>query len=305
MATPERTWPSIARKVATWRIRRREKLSDDELATIQAVVGNQSIEWINDHYWPAWLGLRYLSWLQLLAVYPPRSWRPPAMLEGREQIEKALAAGCGAILWTPPFAFNDLFTKAAVAQADLKASLVLRPSHGFTGSRFGRSILNPIYTRIERRYLRDMILLSDGSEASALDEVKARLADNQLIIVYAVPLGRRLAIRPLGDGQIRIATGILNLACETKCAVLPTFTLRRNNGQVVTTIHEGLPMPSDRSRAEVIEQMLDRYVPLLEAAVRDYPEQLSYPLSQADGQLLIESPLTYPPNSMQPLQHSQ
>ncbi len=288
MVLPERRWPDVAHRIAEWRIRRRERLSDDELATIQAVVGERSREWVERQYWPTWLAYRYLSWLQLLAVYPPRAWRPNSRLEGNEHIEHALAAGRGAILWTAPFAFNDLFTKVALANAGYQASLLRRPSHGFSDTEFGRRFLNPLYVRIERRFLRDDIVLIDGQAGQALDELKGRLSRNELIIVYAVPIGRRIATRSMENGELRLATGALSLACNVGAAVLPVFTVRRVDGETVTQVSPALPMQHGKSRAQNIDRMLDHYVPLMGAKISCYPDQLNYSISQSDGEMLIQ-----------------
>ncbi len=288
MLLPERSWPSMARRIANWRIRRRDGLSDDELATIQAVVGERSREWIQNQYWPAWLGNRYLSWLQLLAIYPPRTWCPNALLEGNEHLDHALAAGRGAILWAAPFAFNDLYTKVALANADYQASLLSRPSHGFSGTEFGRKFLNPIYARIERRFLRNNIVLTDDQTDLVLSELKTRLSRNELIIVYVVPIGRRIATRSLRNGQIRIATGALSLACDVGAAVLPVFTVRRADGNIVTRVSPALPMEHGMPRPHTIDRMLDHYVPLMDAHICRYPEQLNYPIGRSGADMLIQ-----------------
>jgi len=285
---PERRWPALARRIGHWRADKRGPLDEAELSVIRALVGNRSSNWIETSYLPEWLGRRYFAWLQLLACCPPRAWRPDAELEGQEHLDTALARGRGAILWTTTFAHNDLFTKAALAGSGHHAHLLSRSSHGFSGSRFGRRFLNPVYLYVEQKFLGGNIVIDDHGNAEALAEVKRRLARNELVIIYMVPLGRRLATRSFLHGRINIATGVLNLACETGAAVVPVFTTARAGGRTVTTLTEALPAMAEAGRAAAIEHMLDAFVPALEAWVQAYPEQLAFPLSSADGQMLIE-----------------
>lgn len=286
---PERQWPAFARRIARWRVGRRGPLGDAELAVIRGLVGNQPSDWIETHYLPDWLGHRYLAWLRILACYPPRSWHPPAVFEGACHLDAALARGRGAILWTATFAHNDLFTKAALAEAGHRAHLLTWPTHGFSASRFGRRFLNPVYLHVEQRFMGDNIVIDDEGTAGAVAEVKRRLARNEIVIIYVVPIGRRLATRPFLNGEINIATGALNLACDTGAAVLPVFTSARPDGRVVTALTEALPMTRDGERALAIERMLEVYLPELEARVHACPEQFAYPLAPTDGQMLIEA----------------
>ncbi len=284
---PERRWPAVAGRVARWRLGRRKPLTAEELATIRVLVGNRPAEWIGRDYLPELLGHRYLSWLRLLACYPPRNWRPGARLEGVDNLDAALAAGKGAILWATTFAYNDLYTKAALTEAGYRPHLLSQPSHGFAASRFGQRFLNPIYLRIEQRYLGDNIVIEAGDTASALTRVKQRLADNGVVVIYALPLGRRIATRPFLDGVVNLATGALNLGCETGAAVVPVFTTAGADGQVTTSLAPALPWAADQPRADAIETMLDHYIPELEHHARACPAQLAFPLKPADGRLLI------------------
>lgn len=291
LMSPERTWSSIARQLALWRIAKRGSLTPDELAIMRAVVGDRSTKSIEEHYWVEWLGHKYHAWMQLLACYPPRRWRPMSLLAGERRIEMALAAGRGAILWSATFAYNDLHTKSALTDAGYAVSLLSRETHGFSDTWFGRRMLNPLYTRIERRFLQEFIVIKDDQTKGVLDDLRARLEQNELVLIYVVPLGRRIATMPFCHGQIRIATGVLSLAYETGASVLPVFTTRQPDGDVVTAIEAALPVPADLSRGDAIDAALNYYVPLLEAYVSRYPDQFCYPISEPNGSLLIEPTL--------------
>ena len=77
-------------------------------------------------------------------------------------------------------------------------------------------------------------------------------------------------------------------SADVRSAILPVFTVRSGDGQVVTSVHPRLPMQLDQPRPQTIDRMLDHYLPLLEGKVHRNPEQFSYPISRSDGDLLVQ-----------------
>jgi len=285
---PEKTWPTLARKLAIRRLRRSSSLDGNELATIKVIVGERPSSWIEQSFRPAWLGHKYHSWMQLLACYRPRSWQPRPDLIGGEHLDAALAEGQGAILFTANFAYQDLMAKAAFAGAGYQINHLARDSHGFVESRLSRLLLNPIYTAIERRFLKERLVFTGNRTKKVNAIIKSKLRDNQPVMVLVTPLGRRTTTLPFLHGQIRIATGALNFACETGAPVLPVFTVRKSNGEIETVVEPALERPGYRSRNETIEAMLRDYVPRLEMYVAQYPDQFAFPSSSEHGEALIE-----------------
>ena len=179
--------------------------------------------------------------------------------------------------------------KAALAHAGIWASHLARDSHGFSESRLGKALLNPIYVAIERRYLRDRLVFS-GSDTKAVNQrIRANLQANRPLLVNLTPFGRRTSSRPFLHGRIKIATGALNFACEAGATVLPLFTIRKPDGSIETIIDHPLSHPTGASHGEIIDAMLDDYVPRLEMYVAQYPEQFSFPTSDRHGSALIQS----------------
>ncbi|MEM7041493.1 MAG: hypothetical protein AAF543_01650 [Pseudomonadota bacterium] len=290
MFLPEERWFACARWLARKRLARCAKLSGEEIETVKVVVGSgkNKASWIEESFRKDWLAHKYLSWIQLLASYRPWRFRVPTMLIGHQHLDQALARGNGVILLTANFVYKDLMTKAALAEAGYQTSHLVRDSHGFAESKLGRRLLNPIYARVERRYLHERLVFRsrETTEVNAL--IRKRLSENKTILVTVTPLGRRIASLPFLHGRIRIATGALKFACEADATVLPVFTIKKADGRIATIIEHPLAKPAKASHGDMIDAMLDDYVPRLETYVAQYPEQFAFPTSDRHGLTLIE-----------------
>ena len=106
--------------------------------------------------------------LCFLRSYWERDWSPRIRLDGGEYLAAAHEAGRGAVLWVVPTVFSWLFAKRALAEAGFAVHHLSREGHGFgTKSRLGETILNPIRTRIEDRYLAERIKIPEGAGPQA------------------------------------------------------------------------------------------------------------------------------------------
>ena len=293
---PEKRWPGWARRLAVKRLNGAARLDPEELATFGVVVGPATNEWIESRFRPAWVTHKYLSWIQLFACYRPWGWRPRPRLIGRQHLDDALARGRGVILFTANFAYKDLMSKAALADAGYPACHLVRDSHGFSETRLGKRLLNPIESFIERRFLRERLVFSGDRTTEVNALIKKRLSENQAILVTVTPLGRRVSLLPFLHGRIKIATGALNFACDADAVVLPLFTIRRADGRIDAIIEHPLERTKDGTREQEIQAMLDDYVPRLETYAAQYSEQFAFPASNRHGRALIE-PWTSPARS--------
>ena len=286
---PEKRWPAFADRLARFRVAQRGTMSADERAAIQIVVGDKPADWIEKTYWRQSLGHKYLSWMQILACHGPRRWQPNACLIGKEHVDRALDAGRGVVLFTATFAYKDLMAKAAFHQAGYVISHLSRDTHGFSETRFGKRWLNPIYTSIEERFLRERMVFSGSNTKEVSTKLRERLRQNAPVMITVTQLGRQTVSRPFMHGRIHIATGGLNFACENDTPVLPVFTLRQADGSTTTLVGRALLQPTGATRTEKIDALLDDYVPQLESHVSDHPDQFSFPISHR-----LEKPLLGP-----------
>ncbi len=287
LALPERKWPAFAERLGRFMAARRGPLPADERDVIGIIVGDKPAEWIDQTYWPEVLAHKYLSWMQILACHRPGGWQPDVRLVGKDHLDQALGSGRGALLFTPTFAYRDLMAKAAIAEAGFAISHLSQDSHGFSDSHFGKRWLNPIYVAAEGRYLRERLVFSGDNTKEVSTKLRERLKQNALVMITVTPLGRRVATLPFMGGQIHIATGGLNFACENDTPVLPVFTLRQEDGVTTTVVGSPLDHPSGAASTERINAMLEDYVARLEGRVRDHPEQFSFPLSDRSGRPLL------------------
>ncbi|MGI9436738.1 MAG: hypothetical protein ACR2Q4_18230 [Geminicoccaceae bacterium] len=285
---PSTLWPKWAGWIARRRIAWGEAFSRDDLDTIRAIVGDRSTEWIENSFRPSWLGHKYHGWMMVLACQVPRRWQPKTRLIGEEHLKSALAKGQGTVLFAATLAYNDLITKAALAQSGYLVSHVSMTTHGFTNGGLVARLLNPIYTHAEKRFLRERMVFHGKNTKTINARIKAKLRDNAPVMITVTPLGRRTSVRPCLHGQVRIATGGLTHGWEAGSAVLPIFTIQRPGGQIETIIEPPLDMPAGLSKNDAVERMVSDYVPRLEAHIAEHPEQLRFATSRQHGELLIE-----------------
>jgi hypothetical protein len=71
--------------------------------------------------------LKLESIFQGLREYRPGGWQPAIVLEGREHLDRALAAGRGAVLWVAHTVFHGFALKKCLAEAGFALSHVSRP----------------------------------------------------------------------------------------------------------------------------------------------------------------------------------
>jgi lauroyl/myristoyl acyltransferase len=213
-------------------------------------------------------------YFQILRFYRPGRWTPELRLSGRENIEQALAAGNGAILWVYPFVFYSLVSKMSLAQAGFPPVHLSRPGHGYSNSKLGIRYLNQIQTRAEDYYIAERITLGSEENSSALRLLIRRIRENRVLTITANAEGRKLHSVPFLDGEINLASGAPNLALSTKAALLPTMTVREPSGEFVVHVEPALQAPDDAESRHEGEVVLARqFAQLLEDYVYRYPDQ--------------------------------
>ena len=98
--------------------------------------------------------------LQILGLNGPwRCWHPDVYLNGEAHLRSALESGRGVILWVLETSFSTLMAKIALHNSGYRACQLSRPGHGFSSTPFGIRFLNPIWTRVEDRYIAERILI--------------------------------------------------------------------------------------------------------------------------------------------------
>ena len=255
---PPRAWPALCRGLAPLAARfvggRRALIS-----RIAALLGSRAARADPEQVLRAFQAAHIERKLQILRVHLPPPWRPAIRLEGREHVEAALARGRGAILWVSDFAFASLVAKMAMARAGHPMSHLSHPHHGFSATRFGMAVLNPVVVGAESRFLRERVVLSLADARPALDRLAARLAENALVSITVRSTARRAVEVPLLDGRSAIAGGAPVLAHETGAALLPVFVLPDGAGGFAVTVEPPLPLDPDADREAAVRGAAEAY----------------------------------------------
>lgn len=209
--------------------------------------------------------------LQMLRCHRFGSWRPRIAFEGREHVERALAAGRGGILWVAPFVFSDLVTKMALHRQGLSVSHLSRPQHGLSPTPFGQRFFNPLWTSVERRYLGErLVMVGEGSRA--LRDLILRLRENRLVSISVGVEGARRRSLPFLGGTLNLADGAARLARRSGAALLPVFTVRVADGSFVTTVEAPPDVAANVEPDEATERLVAHEVALLESYVLRWPD---------------------------------
>jgi lauroyl/myristoyl acyltransferase len=218
------------------------------------------------------LAHRYVARMQGFREYRPGGWHPEIQVVGTEHIEAALARGHGVVLWVAEFAYSDLVTKKGLHEARYMVSHLSRPSHNISPTRFGIRVLNPVWTRIENRYLAERVTIRDNDSRAAMATLRARLKENRVVSITVGLQARRAADVDLLSAKLRLATGPLHLARTMNAVLLPVFTVMRETGTMVVNVESPLMTGGD-DQEEPYEAVAQRYARMLEPYLLHYPDQ--------------------------------
>ena len=204
--------------------------------------------------------------MELLREHAPWGWKVEISMIGREHIDEALAAGRGAVLWYSPFTHADVVFKRGLHEAGYRVNHLSHLTHGFSDTRFGLTVLNPIKTAVESRYLKERCVIGETGVGAGGPRLLSRLRKNELVSVTAVQRGKHTGSRPLLGGTLRLAKGAPNFAASTGAALIPIFVVPFDGGyrlQVEPPLHA---TARDRGRGGFISA----YVPVLERYVMEF-----------------------------------
>jgi hypothetical protein len=210
--------------------------------------------------------------LQLLACHRPGGWRPTVELHGVDHLLKALAGGCGAVLWVGNSAFASLTVKIALHDAGFRLHHLSHPRHGFSTSRFGMRWLNPLRTQIERKYLGSRAVLPlNGNAGPVLARLIDRLRDGNVVSITEGGTSLRPLTVPFLNGSLRLAPGAPGIARRSGAAMLPAFATRAATSRHIVTIGPPLAFPRGPSKDHFLEGAARSFAERLETNVREHP----------------------------------
>ena len=271
---PERHWDTVARRAAALHTRvtaprmrsgdlRRTELFGDRLPSmILSDLGRDT------------LAQYYLSRLQGFGDRRRRGWHPAIQVNGAEHIATALGEAHGVVLWVTPFLHSNLITKKGLHEVGIQVSHLSRAKHGFSNTRFGAALLNPIWQRIEDRYLAERVRIGPGATSqAALMALRGRLKDNRVVSITVGGQAGQTANVKLFSSALTIAIGPLRLVQAARSVLLPVFTMRTADGSFIVTVEGPLWRNGDARGHDAIETVLGGYVERLEDYILRHPDQ--------------------------------
>lgn len=213
-------------------------------------------------------------------LYRPFSSQPHFEIEGLEHLDEAAARNKGAILWVGNFIAASLFAKMALHRAGIRITHLSHPRHGFSESRFGMGVLNPIRTHMEARYLARRVVMNPANPIIAMLEVHKRLARNEIVSITVRDYANKPNDLPFLSGRHRLAPGAPEIAHMTGAQLLPLFAIEEGSGQFRVRIEAPIDLAADLPRADAVRAAMEAYLRRLEPYVLNYPDQwLGWPFT--------------------------
>jgi lauroyl/myristoyl acyltransferase len=250
---PESLWPPLARVAPLLRSLRNPDWRRREVARIARYLGQDAQDPAIGGVLDELLAARQLSRWWSLAARRSGGWRPRVRLFGQEEIERALAAGKGALVWVAPFAFAPLAAKAALSDHGADVVHLSRVTHGPAISLWGAHHVNRFYVAAEARFVRERVLIgADGSSTKALLRLARHLAGNGVASIMAGSSADRPLTVSFLNATLRIAPGAPALARRTGAALLPVFTVVQPDGMAAVHVTDAISVASgidDAARA--------------------------------------------------------
>ena len=267
---PQRAWSSIARTCRPFYGKTVPGGSERAVVeTISRYLGSEHADKIR-----AWLVEEDIAdLLGLLRSYRPGGWRPTITIEGLARVEAGLAAGHGVVVWVGHFAHADLIAKMGCYQAGYPLHHLSHRRHGFSATRFGMAVLNPVKTSVENRYLAERVLLAPDSAKAALERLRQCLVENKVVSVSARRTAQNPVSAPFLTGRIEFGPGAPYLAVKTGAALIPLFAVRTEPGRFVVRFEAPLSAAPGLGRRDAIRDLTFQYAERTAAAVKECADQ--------------------------------
>jgi lauroyl/myristoyl acyltransferase len=171
--------------------------------------------------------------------------------------------------------FNGLAPKKGLHDAGFPYVHLSRPEHGFSKTRFGIRVLNPLRRKVEDRYLASRVIIRQNSGIGAMRDLRKVLADNGIVSITAGSWEGRVIVEPEVFGcRMPLATGPIALALATGAPLLPVFVWRESRtGILKVEIDAEIPLDGSGDKPAVIAGVADAYAARLQERIRAAPEQ--------------------------------
>lgn len=213
------------------------------------------------------------EFLNILRCYRPWASAPECTLAGGEHLTAALKGGRGAILWIDDFHAYSLISKVALLEAGFRTVHLSHPAHGFSRTRFGMAVINPVKIRAEDAWLAERVFIGLGGALVALRTLRKRLRENAIVTITAGPGAQQPVRLKFLEGEVALATGAPDLAFMAKAPLLPLHSVQREDGRFEVTIEKPIEAERGADRRAFSESAAREYLDRLEPVVLSHPHQ--------------------------------
>lgn len=273
-ALPQAWWPFIARR-ASWL---GGKLGGKSTAAVAARIGRalgRETDATGADLAIDLRGARYEVAFQCLRGYRPGGWRPKITVRGRERIDEALAAGQGCVLWVAHFVFAPNAAKVGLWDLGYRVSHLSRPDHGFSSTRYGLKVLNPIRSAFEDAHLAGRITFDRARPAAALLRAR-KIVDRNGVVSFTAGAWEGASVTEAGflGSRMTLAMGPVWLARASGARLLPVFAVRsRAPDEFLVEIGEPIPVSADLPEDQAMVAATADFLRQLEPRVLAHPGQ--------------------------------
>ena len=270
--TPEAAWRPLARAIAPYCAAVLSRGRKPIAECVAGVAGDRPLALSPEAVARELVAAEIQRNLQYTRDLLPGRWRPEIVLFGEAHVRDALARGKGVILWCGHFVFAAMVVKMAMHRAGIALHHLSHPHHGFSETRFGMGVLNPLRAASDKHYLSDLVVLSLTGAVAAMRILLKRLRENGVVSIVVRDIGLYPLETPIMDGTIQIATGAPDLAYTTGAALIPVFAVQEDDGRYTVTAQAPIEM-AEATRRDAAAAAVEAYTDRLEPYVLNYPGQ--------------------------------
>ena len=215
-------------------------------------------------------------WARARGIHgPSRQW--DLEVEGLDHYAAAKAAGRGVILWRMRFCDSPMVNAALHAQGITPVHLSLEGHGSVSGSSLGLRVISPLYTRAEKWYLAERVVIPKDGSLGYMRVLLDRLDANATLSIFADGVGRRPVTARLLGRQVKFPTGAPGLAYRKGAALLPVYGVRLGPHRYRVVIQAPIALPSGTDRMTYISGAIAEFAHRLEAQIRANPADWLWP----------------------------
>jgi hypothetical protein len=274
-AVPARHWNPICRFVSRLRVRRhRRKLFVTLKRDLAAVAPAADPEAFFSEYRTS----LHRGRLYYMAQIAGWHWKPKIIVEGAEEIRRATSSSGGALVWCENLAAQMLIGNRALHEAGIQAFQVNAREHGLSTTSFGQTVINPILTGIENKFLKGRFAFRSSDTIHVTKRILDSLQTNAVVLIVANTYhGQRFVQVPIGGGgYAHFATTPANFAVKGKTTLLAMSTVETVPFTEFRAVISPLASPENPEpggRDAAIAEVVSAFRCASESVVANFPAQ--------------------------------